>query len=58
LDIGKMPPGGQFGNLSAQDGAAIPYRYNIAVAMQYAVPKTVAVGSFTTFSTPQINTNP
>lgn len=56
--IGKMPPGSQFVNLSSQDGAAIPYRYNIAVAMQYAVSKVVPVGSFITFSTPQLNSNP
>jgi len=56
--IGKLPPGSQFVNLSSQDGAAIPYRFNISVAMQYFVTKTVAVQSFDTFQTPQVNTNP
>lgn len=56
--IGKLPPGSQFVNLSEQDGAAIPYRFNIAVGMQYTVVKTTPVNSFGTFQTPQVNTNP
>ena len=56
--IGKLPPGSQFVNLSAQDGAAIPYRFNIAATMQYFVTKVVPVQSFTTFQTPTIVTNP
>lgn len=56
--IGQLPPGSSFVNLSHQDGASIPYRFTISVAMQYFYQKTVAVSSFGTFSTPQINTNP
>lgn len=56
--IGKLPPGGQFVNLSEQDGAAIPYRFNISVALQYFYTKTSAVPSFGSFQTPQVNTNP
>jgi hypothetical protein len=55
--IGKLPPGAQFVNLSLPDGAAIPYRFNIAVALQYVVSKIVAVPYFSTFSAPQINSN-
>lgn len=55
--IGQLPPGAQFVNLSSADGAAIPYRFNISVAMQYFMTKTQAVPYFSTFSTPQINTN-
>lgn len=50
--IGKLPPGGQFLNLSNVDGAAIPYRYNITVALQYFVTKTVPVPYFNTFTNP------
>ncbi len=48
--IGKLPPGSQFVNLSNPDGGAIPYRYNIAVALQYFVTKNQAVPYFSTFS--------
>lgn len=56
--IGKLPPGQQFVNLSDPDGAAIPYRFNIAVALQYFYTKTVGVPYFDTFQAPDINTNP
>jgi hypothetical protein len=39
FSIGRLPPGGQFVNLSNIDGAAIPYRYDIAVSIQYLVRK-------------------
>jgi hypothetical protein len=55
--IGKLPPGSQFINLSSPDGAGIPYRFNIAVAMQYVFTKTVAVPSYNSIATPQLNTN-
>ena len=55
--IGKLPPGSQFVNLSSPDGAGIPYRFNIAVSMQYFYTKTKAVSYFDTFATPQVNTN-
>lgn len=55
--ISKLSPGTQFVNLSNQDGAAIPYRFNIAVAMQYFFVKNTAVPYFSTFTTPQVNTN-
>ncbi len=47
--IGKLPPGSQFVNLSNPDGGAIPYRYNIAVALQYFVRKTQAVPYYNDF---------
>lgn len=56
--ISKLPPGSQFVNLSSPDGAAIPYRFNIAVGMQYCFVKTTAVSYFDTFTTPQVNTQP
>lgn len=55
--VGKIPPGSQFINLSEPDGAAIPYRFNISVAIQYFVSKTVPVPYYTEFETPQINTD-
>lgn len=55
--IGKLPPGSQFVNLSSPDGAAIPYRFNIAVAMQYFFVKTVVDPYFDTFPTTQVVTN-
>lgn len=56
--LGSLPPGSQFVNLSSPDGAGIPYRFNISVAMQYFFVKNVAVPYFDTFATPQVNTNP
>ncbi len=55
--IGKLPPGVQFINLSLVDGAAIPYRFNITVNMQYFVKKQKAVPYFDTFETPTIKVN-
>lgn len=56
--ISQLPPGSQFVNLSSPDGAAIPYRFNIAVGMQYCFVKNTAVSYFDTFTTPQVNTQP
>jgi hypothetical protein len=56
--IGKLPPGGQFVNLSQVDGAAIPYRFNISVNMQYFVKKTKDVQFFDEFEQPEIVTDP
>lgn len=56
--IGKIPPGGAFVNLSGVDGAAIPYRFNISVTMQYMYKKVVPVPYFDSFSTPQVNDDP
>lgn len=56
--IGKLPMGDQFVNLSAVDGAAIPYRFRISVALQYFVTKRKAVPYFDTFDEPEIVTDP
>lgn len=40
--VGKLPPSSKFINLSLVDGAAIPYRFRISVAIQYAYSKTAA----------------
>lgn len=45
-----------FTNLSVQDGAAIMYRFNLSVAIQYMVKKTVAVPYYGTF-TKSVSTN-
>ncbi len=50
FNVGKLPPNGRFINLSEVDGAAIPYRYRISVAMQYAFQKTQASQYFDTFT--------
>lgn len=46
--IGKLSTG--FLNLSEADGAAIPYRYKISVAMQYAFQKARPIDYFDTFT--------
>jgi len=56
--IGKLPPGASFRNLSQEDGAAIPYRFSIDVAIQYVVKKTVVVPYFDSFSDPTVISNP
>ena len=56
--IGKLPAGSQFRNLSFIDGAAIPYRFQIDVNIQYVISKTQAVQYFDSFATPQVTTNP
>jgi len=56
--IGKLPPGSQFVNLSNQDGAAIPYRFNISVALQYFFVKTKAVPYYDDFSAVAVTTEP
>ncbi len=53
--IGTLPIG--FTNLSEVDGAAIPYRFNISVPIQYFVSKTSAVPYYDTFEDPEISTN-
>lgn len=47
-----------FVNLSEIDGAAIPYRFNISMVLQYAISKTSAISYFDNFSTPSVVTNP
>lgn len=56
--IGKLPPGARFLNLSQVDGAAIPYRYQISVGMQYTVVKSKAADYFDTFEDVEVETNP
>lgn len=53
--IGKLPPGAQFNNLSAQDGAAIPYRFTISVTIQYLYTAANAVGYMVPSASPTIN---
>lgn len=47
--VGKISTG--FVNLSNPDGAAIPYRYNVSVALQYFYTKQKPTPYFTTFPT-------
>lgn len=47
-----------FVNLSEEDGAAIPYRFKITVAVQYFVSSVKAAQYFDTFSTPVISIEP
>lgn len=54
--IGKLPPGSQFVNLSRDDGAAIPYRFNITVGVQYMVKKAKPVEYYSEFSVPTVET--
>lgn len=48
--IGKRPAGGQFVNLSNIDGAAIPYRFNLSLNIQYFSTVTKAVDYFDQFN--------
>lgn len=54
--IGQLPPGTQFVNLSEIDGAAIPYRFNISVNIQYFARKVQAIDYFDEFSEVQVTT--
>lgn len=56
--IGRVSPQGGFKNLSMVDGAAIPYRFNISINMQYVVTKQQPIDTFGTFSAAQVTTNP
>lgn len=47
-----------FQNLSQEDGAAIPYRFNLAVNVQYFMKKIKAVDYFDIFSTTTLITEP
>lgn len=47
-----------FVNLSQVDGAAITYRFNITVTLQYAVKKSQAVPYYDSFSNVQITVEP
>lgn len=58
FSIGKLPPGGQFVNLSSIDGAAIPYRFSISVNMQYFFRKRKAASYFDDFAIPTVSTQP
>lgn len=52
--IGRLPAGSRFINLSAIDGAAIPYRYRISINIQYAKTITQQAQHFDTFDSPEI----
>lgn len=52
--ISRLPSASRFINLSDVDGAAIPYRYKISFAMQYAVKKTANVDYFDQFQNPSV----
>ncbi len=54
--IGKLPPGSQFVNLSSIDGAAIPYRFDISVNIQYFYRKIKPVSYMDEFAPVQVTT--
>ncbi len=54
--IGKLPPGAQFVNISNVDGAAIPYRFNISVSLQYFVQNVKSIDYFDDFSDVEVTT--
>lgn len=56
FSIGKIPAGSQFVNLSNIDGAAIPYRFNISINIQYFVTKTNPVDYFDEFEEVEVTT--
>ena len=56
FSVGQLPPGSQFVNLSEVDGAAIPYRFNISINVQYFARKVKTIEFFDEFSTVQVTT--
>jgi hypothetical protein len=54
--IGKISTG--FVNLSQEDGAAIPYRFNISVAIQYSVSKNKVISYYDDFENVEVTTEP
>jgi len=54
--VGKLPTA--FLNLSEKDGAAIPYRFNITVNLQFSKLKSKAVPYFDTFESVQVTDEP
>lgn len=58
FNIGRLPTPSGFQNLSVVDGAAIPYRYNISINMQYFVTKTKPFPYFDAFAEPSLAINP
>lgn len=52
FSIGRLPAAGQFVNLSNVDGAAIPYRFQIAVNVQYFVTIQKNADYFDDFNNP------
>lgn len=54
--IGKLPTG--FNNLSQIDGAAIPYRFQISVNLQYFTKYIQNVDYYDTFEEPSVIVNP
>ncbi len=55
--IFPLPVAGGFVNLSELDGAAIPYRFNISVAIQYFVKQVSQVPYFDTFPQASVTIN-
>ena len=53
--IGRIPT--SFVNISGIDGAAIPYRYNLNISMQYMTMNINNVGYYDTFTTPTVTIN-
>lgn len=58
FNIGQLPAGAQFLNLSEIDGAAIPYRFRISINIQYFVTLTPSVPFYDSFEPVQVTTNP
>jgi len=57
FNIGKLPAGSQFINLSIVDGAAIPYRFRISINIQYFVTLNPSVPYYSSFYPVQVTTN-
>lgn len=57
FNIGRLPAGDHFKDLSGIDGAAIPYRFQISVNIQYTVAKTKPIDYFDQFETPEVVPN-
>lgn len=56
--IGRVPPSGRIQNISQRDGAAIPYRFEIPINIQFAYPKSGIIEFFDNFEDPEVFANP
>lgn len=56
--IAKLPPGSRFVNLSHVEGNRIPYRFDIAINIQYFDRLVKSIEFFSGFETPEVETEP
>jgi hypothetical protein len=58
FSIGRVPPGGQFVDLSEVDGVGFPYHFIFSIALQYCTSLSQPTDVFTSFQQPTLVVNP